>query len=165
MDAGAEIGTELMNTLYGEISYNRPDLWRKFCNYYFNCLRDVDRRIMMLIDTLQETDQLENTIIFMISDHGEMLGQQGARGKVVAWEESIKVPTLVYHPDLKQQKICNSIISNIDIVPSILEFAGLDKLEIKNKFPELKGNSYAHLVENVNYANKRDVEGLSLIHI
>ena len=77
MDAGAEIGTELMNTLYGEISYNRPDLWRKFCNYYFNCLRDVDRRIMMLIDTLQETDQLENTIIFMISDHGEMLGEKG----------------------------------------------------------------------------------------
>ena len=163
MNAGAEIGTELMNTLYGEISYNRPDLWRKFCNYYFNCLRDVDRRIMMLIDTLQETDQLENTIIFMISDHGEMLGQHGARGKVVAWEESIKVPTLVYHPDLKQQKMCNSIISNVDIVPSILEFAGLDKLEIKNKFPELKGNSYAHLVENINYANNRDVEG-HLIH-
>ena len=135
-----------MNTVYGEISYDRPDLWRNFCNYYFNCLRDVDRHMMKLIHSLEETGQMDNTIIFMISDHGEMLGQQGARGKIVSWEESIRVPTLVYHPDLKHKKMCNSVISNIDIVPTLLEFTGLSKSELRDKHPELKGNSYAELV-------------------
>ena len=70
-----------MNTVYGEIPYDRLDLWRRFCNYYYNCLRDVDRHMMKLIHSLEDTGQIDNTIIFMISDHGEMLGQQGARGK------------------------------------------------------------------------------------
>ncbi len=158
-----EFGTEIMNTVYGEIPYDRLDLWRRFCNYYYNCLRDVDRHMMKLIDSLQDTGQIDNTIIFMISDHGEMLGQQGARGKIVSWEESIRVPTLVYHPDLKDKKLCNSVISNIDIVPTLLEFTGLSKSELRDKYPELKGNSYAELVENVNYDNVRDKEG-HLIH-
>ena len=158
-----DFGTEIMNIAYGEISYNRPDLWRRFCNYYFNCLRDVDRHMMKLINSLEETGQMDNTIIFMISDHGEMLGQQGSRGKIVSWEESIRVPTLVYHPDLKDQRKCNSVISNIDIVPTLLEFTGLSKSELRDKHPELKGNSYAELVENVNYDNIRNQEG-HLIH-
>ena len=158
-----DFGTNIMNTVYGEIPYERKDLWRRFCNYYFNCLRDVDRHMMKVLKSLQDTNQMDNTIIFMISDHGEMLGQQGVRGKIVAWEESIKVPTLVYHPDLRKQNKCNSVISNIDIVPSILEFAGIEKSEIKNKYPELKGSSYAELVENVNYENSRDTQG-HLIH-
>ena len=158
-----EFGTEIMNTVYGEIPYDRLDLWRRFCNYYYNCLRDVDRHMMKLIHSLEDTGQIDNTIIFMISDHGEMLGQQGARGKIVSWEESIRVPTLVYHPDLKDKKLCNSVISNIDIVPTLLEFTGLSKSELRDKHPELKGNSYAELVENVNYDNVRDKEG-HLIH-
>ena len=156
-------GLEIMNTVYGEIPYDRPNLWRRFCNYYFNCLRDVDRHMMKLIHSLEETGQIDNTIIFMISDHGEMLGQQGARGKIVPWEESIRVPTLVSHPDLKEKKLCNSVISNIDIVPTLLEFTGLSKSELRNKYPELKGNSFAELVENVDYENARDKEG-HLIH-
>ena len=158
-----DFGTEIMNIAYGEISYKRPDLWRRFCNYYFNCLRDVDRHMMKLIHSLEETGQMDNTIIFMISDHGEMLGQQGSRGKIVSWEESIRVPTLVYHPDLKDQRKCNSVISNIDIVPTLLEFTGLSKSELRDKHPELKGNSYAELVENVEYDNIRNQEG-HLIH-
>ena len=158
-----DFGTEIMNIAYGEISYKRPDLWRRFCNYYFNCLRDVDRHMMKLIHSLEETGQMDNTIIFMISDHGEMLGQQGLRGKIVSWEESIRVPTLVYHPDLKDQRKCNSVISNIDIVPTLLEFTGLSKSELRDKHPELKGNSYAELVENVEYDNIRNQEG-HLIH-
>ena len=158
-----DFGTEIMNIAYGEISYKRPDLWRRFCNYYFNCLRDVDRHMMKLIHSLEETGQMDNTIIFMISDHGEMLGQQGSRGKIVSWEESIRVPTLVYHPDLKDQRKCNSVISNIDIVPTLLEFTGLSKSELRDKHPELKGNSYAELVENVKYDNIRNQEG-HLIH-
>ena len=67
------------------------------------------------LDALKSSKQLDNTIIFMVSDNGEMLGQQGARGKLVHWEESIRVPTLIYHPDIKKQQQCESIISNIYI--------------------------------------------------
>ena len=150
---------EMMNIVWGEIPFERKDLWRKFKNYYFNCLRDVDRHINTLIENLKSSDQLDNTIIFMVSDHGEMLGQHGVRGKIAAWEESIKVPTLVYHPDLKKQQKCKSIISNIDLVPTMLEFSGLDKNLIKTKYPELKGKSFAEMVENVNYRNERDEYG------
>jgi arylsulfatase len=150
---------EIINILYGEIPFNRPDLWKRFINYYYNCLRDVDRHINTVIESLKATDQLDNTIIFMISDHGELLGQHGTRGKIAFWEESVRVPTLVYHPDLGRSNKCESIISNIDFVPTILEFAGLSNSQIANDYPELKGNSFASLVENVNSYNRRDEEG------
>ena len=150
---------DIINILYGEIPFNRPDLWKKFINYYYNCLRDVDRHINTVIESLKTTNQLDNTIIFMISDHGELLGQHGTRGKIAFWEESVKVPTLVYHPDLKKNKKCESIISNIDFVPTILEFAGLNNDKIKENYPELKGNSFAPLVEDVDRKNIRDEEG------
>ena len=149
----------IMNTIFGEIPYDRIDLWVRFCNYYFNCLRDVDRHMAYVLQSLKKTNQFDNTIIFLISDHGEMLGQHGARDKVVPWEESIRVPTLVYHPDLKKQQTCNSLISNIDIVPTLLEFTGVDTIKIKSSFPELKGNSFAQLTENINNYNIRDKEG------
>ena len=155
--------TYIQNTIYGEIPYSQPQLWKKFCNYYFNCLRDVDRHMTTVLNALKSSNQLDNTIIFMISDHGEMLGQHGSRGKVVPWEESIRVPTLVYHPDLKKQKKCESVISNIDIVPSILEFSGIERNEIKTNYPELKGDSFSNLVENPDDGNDRNTEG-HLIH-
>ncbi len=150
---------EIINIVYGEIPFSRPDLWKRFINYYYNCLRDVDRHINTVIESLKATDQLDNTIIFMISDHGELLGQHGTRGKIAFWEESVRVPTLVYHPDLGKSNKCESIISNIDFVPTILEFAGLSNSQIANDYPELKGNSFASFVENVNGQNKRDEEG------
>ena len=64
---------------------------------------------------------------------------------------------------MKEQRKCNSLISNIDIVPTLLEFTGLSKSELRDKHPELKGNSYAELVENVKYDNIRNQEG-HLIH-
>ena len=150
---------DMMNTIYGEIPFERIDLWKKFINYYYNCLRDVDRHINTLVENLKSSNQLDNTIIFMVSDHGEMLGQHGMRGKIAAWEESVRVPTLIYHPDLKKQQNCDSVVSNIDFVPTMLEFAGLDQSQIQTNYPELKGKSFAPITENVDYKNYRDDEG------
>ena len=54
---------DMMNIVYGEIPFERIDLWKKFINYYYNCLRDVDRHINTLVENLKSSNQLENTII------------------------------------------------------------------------------------------------------
>ena len=94
-----EIGRQLNMTSDEVIDAMRISRRHQSLNAPF---RDGDKN--SLIDVIEDTGQIDNTIIFMISDHGEMLGQQGARGKIVSWEESIRVPTLVYHPDLKDKK-------------------------------------------------------------
>src|SRR3546814_18197958 len=55
--------------------------WHRFNNYYYNCLRDVDRRLGQLLWALKESGQIDNTIIMYTSDPDERAGAHGMRQK------------------------------------------------------------------------------------
>ena len=102
--------------------------WRRFGDYYLNCIRAVDAqlaRILAELDALRLTDR---TIIVFTSDHGEMGGAHGLRGKgAFAYEESLHLPMLVAHPDLRGGRHCRALTSHVDVVPSLLSMAGVDR--------------------------------------
>ena len=106
--------------------------WKNFNNFYYNSLKAVDRqleRILIEIDMLNLSD---NTIIIFTSDHGEMGGAHGLRGKgPFSYEESIHVPFIIKHPDVMGGKMSESLTSHIDIVPTILSMCGVGKNEME----------------------------------
>src|SRR3546814_1038304 len=61
--------------------HDDEESWHRFINYYYNCLRDVDRRLGQLLWALKESGQIDNTIIIYTSDHGERAGAHGMRQK------------------------------------------------------------------------------------
>jgi len=70
-----------------------------------------------------------NTIIILMGDNGFYLAEHGMAGKWYAHEESIRVPMIIYDPRVpdKQKGLINDkMVLNIDIAPTILDYAGLE---------------------------------------
>ena len=104
-----------------------PARWERFNDFYLNSIRTVDAQVDTLIAELDALGLAERTIIVFTSDHGEMGGAHGLRGKgAFAYEESLHLPFHVVHPDVKGGQDCRALTSHIDVVPSLLAMAGVD---------------------------------------
>lgn len=90
-------------------------------------MQAVDEMIAQLIDTLEETSELENTYIIFTSDNGYHLGQHRLRsGKGEPYEEDIRVPFILRGPGLKAGTTLHGYLTgNADLAPTIAELAGV----------------------------------------
>jgi arylsulfatase A-like enzyme len=100
--------------------------WHRFSDYYYNCIRSVDAQIAGLLRELDQLDLAGNTIVVFTSDHGEMGGAHGLRGKgPFAYEEATHLPLHIVHPDVRGGQSCRALTGHIDLVPSLLAMAGV----------------------------------------
>jgi N-acetylglucosamine-6-sulfatase len=90
------------------------------------CLAAIDDGLGDILKALEETKQLDNTLIAFTSDNGYFWGEHGGLGdKRWAYEESIRLPLFVRYPKLiKPGTTIDALTLNIDIAPSFLELAG-----------------------------------------
>jgi arylsulfatase len=99
--------------------------WRRFNDYYVNCIRNVDRSIEALLGELEALNLSQNTIVVFTADHGEMAGAHGLRGKgPFAYQQTNHLPLYIVHPDVKGGQQCKSLTSHIDFAPTLLAVAG-----------------------------------------
>ena len=112
---------------------------------YCETLLAVDESIGELMDYLKKEGLDKNTLIIYMGDNGFAFGEHGLIDKRTFYEESVKVPLLVYCPELfNGGQTINKMVHNIDIAPTILEIAGLVKpagMPGKSFIPLLKGDS------------------------
>ncbi len=100
--------------------------WKRFNDYYINCIRDVDRSIEALLAELEALGLAQDTIVIFTADHGEMAGAHGLRGKgPFVYEETNHLPLTVVHPDVRGGQECASLTSHIDLVPTLLSMSGV----------------------------------------
>ena len=92
--------------------------------YYAN-VSYFDDQLGQLLQTLEDTGQLENTIVIVTSDHGDMLGDRGAWFKMSFHERSARVPLVVAGPEVATQAVANSC-SHLDLFPTLLDVAGAE---------------------------------------
>jgi arylsulfatase A-like enzyme len=82
-----------------------------------------------VIGFLREEGLLDNTIIGFTSDHGDMLGNHGFYAKGLFYEDSAKVPLILIptadYPNLGHHMTDNRLVELRDIMPTLLEMAGL----------------------------------------
>lgn len=82
----------------------------------------IDAQIGRIINALEETNQLENTIIIFMSDHGEMLGDHGIYLKgPFFYEPCIHVPLIMYWKNHISPKRINALVELIDLPQTILD--------------------------------------------
>ncbi len=106
---------------YGEYDFDT------FLKRYFETLLSLDRNIGRILDYLDDAGIAKNTILFYMSDNGFVFGEHGLIDKRHMYEESIKVPLLVYAPGtIKPGTVINELIQNIDVAPTILDIAGIE---------------------------------------
>lgn len=89
---------------------------------YYNCILRLDESVGELIEKLEDSGKMKNTLVIYLSDHGDEM----ARGKFDIYEASTKVPFLVSWPGkVKKGSETDALISATDIVPTILNAVGL----------------------------------------
>jgi N-sulfoglucosamine sulfohydrolase len=98
-----------------------PDLMKDVAGYY-NSVERLDAGIGLLLKELEEAGHLENTMIFLIGDHGAPFN----RAKGSSYEAGIRIPFLVSWAAQIEPGVRNEMVSTIDIFPTILEAAGLE---------------------------------------
>lgn len=88
-------------------------------------IQAVDEAIATLVQTLQDTGQLNNTYILFLSDNGLHIGQHRfVTGKGAPFEEDIKVPLIVRGPGVPAGVVRHELATLVDIVPTLAEMGG-----------------------------------------
>jgi arylsulfatase len=130
----------MLDTVFGPVTMDTQ--WLAGLNFYLNCLRDVDRSIEVVLDALEASGQAEQTIVVLTADHGEMAGSHGLRQKAnLVYDENFHVPLVIDHPDFAGGATTEVMASAVDLVPTLVEFAGLDRAATATNYPALRGHS------------------------
>tara|TARA_R110002049_G_scaffold285698_4_gene466941 strand:+ start:53885 stop:55534 length:1650 start_codon:yes stop_codon:yes gene_type:complete len=101
---------------------------------YAACISYVDAQIGRLLDQLQSTGQLENTIVILCSDHGWHLGEQSAWSKMTNFEVATRVPLIIAAPNIKPGR-SQSLAELVDVYPTLCDLTGVPSA------PHLEGES------------------------
>jgi len=100
-------------------------LARAIVAYYYACISFVDYQVGRMLDTLENTGQIENTLIVFTSDHGEFLGQNRCYGKRSMHDPAARIPLLASLPGRFEGGVaCDQPVSLVDLAPTFLEAAG-----------------------------------------
>ena len=95
---------------------------------YAECMLGVDESLGRLVNTLEDLGELEKTVIIYMSDNGYLLGEHGLIDKRVMYEESIRVPAFLYWGEkIREGRVNDQFVLNIDIAPTILDIARIKK--------------------------------------
>jgi arylsulfatase A-like enzyme len=162
-DAVHEYG-RVMSTALGVLRFDDTAIVREFQNYYFNCLRDSDRHIDSVLRALDASGQADRTVIAFVSDHGEMLGAHGLRGKGSSgYREATQVPMIVAAPGGARGARSSALLSQVDLAPTLLSLAGVSVARAQQAYPTLIGKDFSALAQRADGAGPRETEG-ALVH-
>ena len=103
----------------------------------------LDEKIGRLLQTLEETGQLENTVVIYTSDHGEMNGEHGMWRKSNFYEASARVPLQIMFPDhLPAGKRVDEVVSLVDLTVTLIDLANAPNVG------QLDGDSLIPLIQS-----------------
>lgn len=95
--------------------------------YYYACVSFIDFQIGRLLAALDETGQLDHTLILFTADHGEHLGDYHCFGKRSMHDSCARIPLLARLPGrFGNGQVCNTPVSLVDIAATVGAVAGAE---------------------------------------
>ncbi len=125
---------------------------------YYGSVAHVDNQVGRLLGELDKLGMAGNTLVLFTADHGNMLGDRGRWFKAVQYEGSARVPLLWKGPKGSPEnggRAVEQVVENTDLLPSILEAAGIPVPEgvqgrsflklARGREPDWKNRCYSQL--------------------
>ncbi len=106
-----------------------PEKYQHSTKGYYRMINGVDREIAKIREKLEEKGLDENTVIILMGDNGFFLGERQISGKWLMYDNSIRVPLIVYDPRVKQHKDIEDMALNTDVPATIADLAGVEAPE------------------------------------
>ncbi len=91
---------------------------------YYAMISFVDDKIGELMNSLEASGQIDDTVVVFCADHGEMLGERGMWFKQSFFEWSARVPLLISAPDRFAPRRVEDCTSLVDILPTFVSLGG-----------------------------------------
>ena len=109
-------------------SFSRDEVREKVIPAYMGLIKQCDDQLGRLLDRLEETGEIANTMIVLTSDHGDYLGDHWLGEKDLFHQQSVKIPLIVYDPraeaDTTRGTTCDALVEAIDLAATFVEAAG-----------------------------------------
>lgn len=120
----------------------KREAYNIYLKHYLRCVKGVDDNLGRLFAYLEESGQMDNTVIIYTGDQGFMLGEHDYMDKRWMYEESQHMPFLIRHPkSIKAGTRSDAIVENVDYGPTMLAFAGIETPEY------MQGKSFKRICE------------------
>jgi arylsulfatase A-like enzyme len=123
--------------------YDTREKYEANMRAYFRMITGLDREIGRVIAALEAHGLAENTIVVYSADNGYYMGDRGFQGKWSHYEQSLRVPLIIYDPRVPKEmrgRVVPEMVLNVDLPATFLDWAGLGRPE------SYQGRSLAGLV-------------------
>jgi choline-sulfatase len=91
---------------------------------YLGAVSYVDDQVGTLLATLKDASLAENTIVMVLADHGDMLGERGLWYKMSFFEPACRIPLIVSAPGRFAPRQVSAPASLLDMLPTLVELGG-----------------------------------------
>jgi choline-sulfatase len=115
---------------------------------YYGAVSYVDDQIGAVLGDLRDANFADNTVVIVIADHGDMLGERGLWYKMNFFERAARIPLMVHAPQLFRARSVAQSVSLIDLLPTLMELAGdgapaqpVTEIEGRSLLPHLSGGT------------------------
>ena len=107
--------------------FDTPKKYDENVRNYFRMISGMDTIIGRVLKELEQLGLAENTIVIFSGDNGYFLGERGLSGKWIHYEESLRVPMIIYDPHAREVAgiAPDEMVLNLDIPPTILDYANV----------------------------------------
>lgn len=103
--------------------YDTPEKYQQSMRGYYRMISEVDLEIGKIRKVLAEKGMDKNTVIIFMGDNGYFQGERQLAGKWLMYDNSLRVPMIIYDPRNPGHREVTDFALNIDIAPTVLEFA------------------------------------------
>ncbi len=109
-------------------AFSRDEVRERVIPAYMGLIKQLDDQLGKLFAYMEKRGLMDNTMIVMSSDHGDHLGDHWMGEKDLFFEQSVRVPLIVYDPrpeaDGTRGTATVELVEGIDLAPTFLEFFG-----------------------------------------
>lgn len=123
--AQPEIVRKGFNRLRWTWRYDDPEKYQHSLKGYYRMISEIDVEISKIREKLKVKGLDKNTVIIVMGDNGYFLGERQLAGKWLMYDNSIRVPLIIFDPRVNKHQDINDMALNIDVTSTIADIAGV----------------------------------------
>lgn len=105
--------------------YDTPEKYQHSLKGYYRMISGIDLEIKKIREKLEAKGIEKNTVIILMGDNGYFLGERQFAGKWLMYDNSIRVPLIVFDPRENKHQDIKDMVLNIDVPSTIADIAGV----------------------------------------
>ena len=146
--------------------FDTPERFQSYTKDYYRLITEVDRSAGEIMAELKRQGVDGDTVLVFAGDNGYFLGEHGLADKWYPYEESIRVPLVIYDPRLPEARRGqrnSDLVLNVDIAPTFLSLANVAvpaAMQGRSLVPLCRGKRPADWRTEFYYDHQVPIEGI-----